>query len=47
MSRITFSKEQIEELQKNPYVKRVSDKSITYIDEFKRFFIEEYTWHYT
>lgn len=42
MSRITFSKEQIEELQKNPYVKRVSDKSITYTDEFKRFFIEEY-----
>jgi len=42
MSRITFSKEDIERLNQNPYVKRVSEKSITYSDEFKRMFIEEY-----
>lgn len=42
MSKITFSEEQIELLKQNPYVKRVSSKSITYTDEFKRLFIEEY-----
>ncbi|MCY6353836.1 HTH domain-containing protein, partial [Clostridium sp. ZS2-4] len=42
MSKITFSKESIERLNRNPYVKRVSEKSITYSDEFKRIFIEEY-----
>lgn len=42
MSKITFSEEQIKLLQENPCVKRISDKSITYTDEFKRFFIEEY-----
>ena len=42
MSKITFSKEDIERLNQNPYVKRVSEKSITYADEFKRMFIEEY-----
>ena len=42
MSKITFSKEAIERLNQNTYVKRVSEKSITYSDEFKRIFIEEY-----
>lgn len=42
MSKITFSKEAIEKPKRNPYVKRVSDKSITYSDEFKRMFIEKY-----
>ena len=42
MSKITFSKEVIEKLNQNTYVKRVSEKSITYSDEFKRMFIEEY-----
>ena len=42
MSKITFSEEQIKLLKQNPYVKRVSSKSITYTDEFKRLFIEEY-----
>lgn len=42
MSKITFSEESIESLRTNPNVKRVSAKSITYSDEFKRAFIEEY-----
>lgn len=42
MSKITFSREAIEKLKRNPYVKRVSEKSITYSDEFKRMFIEKY-----
>ena len=32
MSKITFSENQIEVLQCNPYVKRVTEKSITWID---------------
>lgn len=42
MSKITFSKNQIEVLQCNPYVRRVTKNSITYSDEFKRHFIEDY-----
>lgn len=42
MSKIIFSKEQIEILNDNPNVKRASEKSITYTDQFKRFFIEAY-----
>lgn len=42
MSKITFSKENIELLKQNPYVAKVSEKSITYSDEFKRLFIDEY-----
>ena len=42
MSKITFDKRTIELLKQNPYVVRVSEKSITYSDEFKRFFIDEY-----
>lgn len=41
MSKIIFTKEEIEELRKNKYVKNVSEKSITYSDEFKQHFIEE------
>ena len=42
MSKITFNKETIEILKENKYVVKVSEKSITYSDEFKRLFIEEY-----
>ena len=33
-----FSDEQVKELEKNPYVKKVSIKSITYSEEFKELF---------
>ncbi|APF22090.1 transposase [Clostridium butyricum E4 str. BoNT E BL5262] len=42
MSKITFDKSTIELLNENPYVVKVSEKSITYSNEFKRLFIEEY-----
>lgn len=42
MSKITFNKETIDALKQNQYVVKVSEKSITYSDEFKRLFIEEY-----
>jgi transposase len=42
MSKITFSKEYIRKLKENPNVAKVSKCCITYSDEFKRFFIEEY-----
>lgn len=42
MSRRLFIPEEISILEKDPYVKRVSEKSITYTDEFRYFFIEEY-----
>lgn len=42
MSKIKFSKEAIKILEQNIHVKRVSELSITYTDEFKRLFIEEY-----
>lgn len=42
MSKIKFSKEAIKILKQNIHVKRVSELSITYTDEFKRLFIEEY-----
>lgn len=41
MSKRTFSKEEIETLRKNKYVKRVSEKAITYTDEFKHQAIEQ------
>lgn len=41
MSKRTFSKEEIETLRKNKYVKRVSEKGITYTDEFKHQAIEQ------
>ncbi|WP_241393920.1 IS3 family transposase [Clostridium beijerinckii] len=43
MSKILFTKEDIINLKKNVNILRVSERSITYTDEFKRLFIEEYT----
>lgn len=42
MSKITFSIKEINTLQKNSNVHRVSDRSITYTDDFKNRFIDEY-----
>jgi hypothetical protein len=42
MSKIKFTKEQIEELRANPNVKQVSELGITYTDAFKMHFLEEY-----
>jgi len=42
MSKITFSTKEINILQKNPNVQRVSEKSITYTDDLKNRFIDEY-----
>ena len=42
MSLITFTDEQVRTLEKNPYVKTVTNKRITYTDEFKKLFIEQY-----
>lgn len=41
MSNKIFTKEEVKILSKNEYVKTVSEKSITYTDEFKRIFIAE------
>jgi transposase len=38
-----FTEEQIIELERNPYVKKVSKKAITYTDEFKSVFSKKYT----
>ena len=49
MSKKTFSEQDIEILSKNKYVKNVSEKSITYTNEFKIHFIAEYNnkkWSY-
>lgn len=37
-----FTDEQIEQLRKNPYVKKVSEKGITYEEGFKELFMAEY-----
>jgi len=42
MSQILFDNEAIQLLERNPYVKRVSKKAITYSDEFKEKFMLEY-----
>ena len=42
MGRNYFTEEQQRELQKNPYIQKVSSKSITYTKEFKEKFEEEY-----
>jgi hypothetical protein len=42
MSIERFTREQIEQLENNPNVKKVSDKSITYTESFKERFIIEY-----
>ena len=42
MSKLKFSKEDIEKLKNNPYVLNITEKAITYADEFKEKFIELY-----
>jgi len=42
MSKIKFTKEQVEELKANPNVKHVSELGITYTDAFKVHFLDEY-----
>ncbi len=42
MGKNYFTSEQVEQLKKNRYVKHVSEKSITYTEEFKEVFINEY-----
>lgn len=42
MAQKIFSPEEIAELQANPYVKKVSEKAITYTSEFRELFISEY-----
>lgn len=42
MAKKMFSEEEIRDLQENPYVKKVSEKSITYTQEFREFFVSEY-----
>ena len=39
MSQKTFTEREVKILNKNPYVKKVSEKSITYSDEFKQLFV--------
>lgn len=41
MSKKLFTEKEIKSLSKNPYVKSISSKGITYTDEFKRHFIAE------
>ncbi|SFN29955.1 hypothetical protein SAMN05421832_1441 [Psychrobacillus psychrodurans] len=41
MTKNYLTPNQQKELKKNPYVKAVSNKAITYTDEFKRLFITE------
>lgn len=42
MSKKIFTEQEIKILSKNPYVKSVSTKAITYTDEFKQIFIDQY-----
>lgn len=41
MGRTYFTKHQMKDLLKNPYVDKVSPTMITYSDEFKRIYIAE------
>lgn len=41
MTKIYFTREQQEQLKRNPNVQAVSEKAITYTDAFKRHFIAE------
>ncbi|WP_090997962.1 IS3 family transposase [Bacillus sp. 491mf] len=41
MTKKLFTEKEVQILSRNPYVKSVSEKVITYTDEFKRIFIEE------
>jgi transposase-like protein len=42
MSNKLFTEKEIALLSKNQYIKNISEKAITYTDEFKRIFIAEY-----
>ena len=42
MGKNYFTPEQVEQLRKNKYVKHVSEKAITYTEEFKEIFLLEY-----
>lgn len=42
MSKKRFTEKEREQLSKNRYVRNVSDKAITYADEFKQLFVDEY-----
>lgn len=42
MSNIRFTKEQAEEMRRNPNVKNVTELGITYTEEFKAYFLKEY-----
>ena len=42
MGKNYFTPEQVEQLRKNKYVKHVSEKAITYTEEFKEVFMMEY-----
>lgn len=42
MGKYYFTPEQVEQLRQNKYVKKVSEKSITYTEEFKEVFLLEY-----
>ena len=42
MSNTIFTKEQINELKNNKYVRNITEKSITYTDEFKELFVTKY-----
>lgn len=42
MSKKLFTEKEIKKLSKNPYVKSVSSKGITYTDEFKELFVSQY-----
>ncbi|MGL5530736.1 MAG: HTH domain-containing protein [Culicoidibacterales bacterium] len=39
MSKKLFTEKEIKQLQKNPYVKNVTKKGVTYTDEMRKFFI--------
>lgn len=42
MSKLKFSKEDINKLKDNPYILNISESAITYADEFKEKFMELY-----
>lgn len=42
MSKKLFNKKEIEMVSSNPYVKSVSTKGITYTEEFKKLFVDQY-----
>lgn len=42
MGKNYFTAEQVEQLRENKYVKKVSEKAITYTEEFKEMYLSEY-----